>query len=310
MVLKMERILLTFTCILFYTLIAPTLLDAAGSARVLVISSNASVEKYKEVQEEFIKGCDFSIQKLDLRGTTGEDIKIEPIQTYNPDLVYCIGVKAYTFARHYFEDKYLLFSSTINWMRLPLTEKTYGISNELLARMPLTMVRYIFPEVRKIGVLYSTQYTEQWFEASRNQAAELNMELVGSIVSDKNQTLPMLKNMLLQVNALWLIPDPMVMPEKTYLYDMLKACDEAKIPVFSYHEAFASIGAALILSPDNPTIGRQAAAMSAELLSGILPADRVQWPAGSHVILNMKKVKDYGLNYNANALSLVNTILK
>jgi putative ABC transport system substrate-binding protein len=38
--------------------------------------------------------------------------------------------------------------------------------------------------------------------------------------------------------------------------------------------------------------------------------EKVQYPAGSHIILNLKKVKEYGLHYNEEALSVVNQIVE
>jgi hypothetical protein len=38
--------------------------------------------------------------------------------------------------------------------------------------------------------------------------------------------------------------------------------------------------------------------------------EKVQHPAGSHIILNMKKVEEYGLNLNIEALDSVNEIVR
>jgi len=275
--------------------------------KILLINSNASVEKYMTVQKEFEKSSSNPVQNVSLES---DKTDIKKLLAYNPDLVYCIGTKAYSFANQYFNQKYIVFSSIINWLRLPLSDKTYGVSNELHTRMPLMMFRYIFPDIKKIGMLYSEQYTIQWFEKAKEQAKELEIDIAGKTVSDKDHAEAALKQLLPDIKALWLISDPLVMPEKEYLYKILKICDANKIPVFSYHEAFAEIGAVLIISVDDPTIGRQAAGIAAELLSGSNLTERVQFPAGSHITLNMKKVKEYGLNYNQNALGMVNNIIK
>ncbi len=285
----------------------PAVLCGDEKPKILLINSNASVEKYMTVQEEFEKSASSPVQNVSLEN---DKTDIKKLLVYNPDLVYCIGTKAYSFANQYFNQKYIVFSSIINWLRLPLSDKTYGVSNELHTRMPLMMFRYIFPEIKKIGMLYSEQYTVQWFEKAKEQAKELEIDIVGKTVSDKDQAEAALKQLLPDIKALWLISDPLVMPEKNYLYKILKICDADKIPVFSYHEAFAEIGAVLIISVDDPTIGRQAAGIAAELLSGSNPAEKVQFPAGSHITLNMKKVKEYGLKYNQNALGMVNNIIR
>ena len=66
----------------------------------------------------------------------------------------------------------------------------------------------------------------------------------------------------------------------------------------------------LIVSVDNPTTGRQAAAISREVLSGDVVKKKVQLPAGSHIILNLKKANEYGLKYGEMALSVVNRFIE
>ena len=91
---------------------------------------------------------------------------------------------------------------------------------------------------------------------------------------------------------------------------MFKACDAKKIPILSYHDAFAEYGAMVIVSVDNPTTGRQAAAISREVLSKNVVRKKVQLPAGSHILLNLKKADAYGLKYREMALSMVNRFIE
>ncbi|QTA91528.1 ABC transporter substrate-binding protein [Desulfonema magnum] len=278
--------------------------------KILLINSNAEVEKYSVVQEEFRKTVSCPVLEIDL-GDKKENYDIIKLLSYNADLVYCIGGKAYSFAGKYFNEKDIVFSSIINWLRLPsLSQKVYGVSNELHARMPIFMFRSVFPDIKKIGMLYSQQYTSQWFEKSREQASELGIEIIGSAVSDKASVMPALRQLLSEADAIWLISDPLVISEKKYLFEILKKCDTNKTPVFSYHDAFAKSGAVLTVSVDTPTIGRQAANIVMGILAGEKIDEKVQFPAGSHIILNLKKVKAYGLKYNKNALGLINNIIK
>ena len=280
---------------------------AEDGPRVLLLNSNTGVGKYKAVQESFTETLANPLLEVDMG--LGEPM-IGKLRGFDPDLIYCIGAKAYSYAIRNFPREDIVFSSIINWLRLPVSGKTYGISNELPVRMPLMMYRYIFPEIKTIGILYSRQYTEEWFEKTRAQAEELGITVIGEQVSKKNGTIAALDELSPKVEALWLIPDPLVMPEKESLYRILETSDARQLPVFSYHDAFALFGAVLIVSVDDPTIGRQAAGIAMDLFSGKALEDRVQFPAGSSITLNMKKIDAYGLEYNKNALSAVNNIIK
>ncbi|MCP4402070.1 MAG: hypothetical protein GY801_32810, partial [bacterium] len=225
------------------------------------------------------------------------------------DLIYCIGTKAFMLAQKYAGETPIVFSSMINWLRLPMSEQSYGVSNELHAGMEMMLFRYIFPEIQTIGVLYSPQYTGEWFKDAKEQAEEIEYNIIGYNVSKKNM-LSTLKKLLPQVDAFWLISDPEVIPSKEELRRILEECDKRKIPVFSYHEAFAKYGVVLTVSVDIPTIGRQAAGLATELLDGKTPVKKAQFPAGSHIILNMKKIAEYALPYNEEALGSVNAIIE
>ncbi len=285
--------------------------DPDPRPRILILNSDGGVEKYRLAQNEFKQSLSYPVMALDMAAEKSQRARLRRIRAHDPQLIYCIGAKAYSFATRRLKDHPIVFSSIINWLRLPLSETTYGVSNELHSRMPLMMFRYLFPGIKKIGVLYSERYTAQWFLKARSRAEELGIQLMGTPIQRKGQSLDRLPELFSRAQALWLIPDPLVMPEPSYLYRILETCDQRQWPVFSYHSAFPHIGAVLSVAADDPTIGRQAANIADSVLSGKLgDQERIRFPAGSHITLNLRKVFDYGLEYNQDALSAVNEIIK
>lgn len=278
--------------------------------RILLINSDASLDKYRMVQEAFLERTPYPARKLDLGDRQWDTRQLEDfLYDEYPDITYCIGSKAYLTAKKYVGEKYIEFSSVLNWLRIPMTPNTYGVSNELHEDMQLMLFRYIFPDIGKIGMIYG-RYTAQWFEKVRNKAKEMEMNITGQNISKTRGSFPAFDKLPKDIAAFWLISDPEITLDKKGLAGILKACDAKKIPVFSYHDAFARLGAVLILSVDDSTIGRQAAAIAMKLGSGRRPGQKVQPPAGSRIILNMKKVRLYGISYNEDALEAVNTIIE
>jgi len=288
-----------------------SVLSADEGPKIMVINSNAAVDKYKVAQEEFTKTISTPVVEIDLGDRKWKIGEIEDL-LYDeyPDLVYCIGTKAYLLANKFISDRNIVFSSVINWRRLSLSQKTYGVSNELNPEMQITLYRYIFPGLKRIGVLYSSKYNRHWFNEAQKAAKEMGVEIIGRSLSKRRNTLPELKELLKEIDALWLISDPVVMSDKNTLIELFKVCDASKIPILSYHDAFAEYGAMVIVSVDNPTTGRQAAAISQEVLSKDVVRKKVQLPAGSHIILNLKKANEYGLKYGEMALSVVNRFIE
>lgn len=303
--MEITRNMKTFNIICIFVLffLTPDLPVRADEKTILIINSNASVKKYKTAQEEFVKTKPGRVLEFDLESGAAN------MTAHDPDLVYCIGSKAYFAANKHFGKKKIVFSSIINWERLPKTKGKFGVSNELHPRMPIMMVRYLFPDIKKIGMLYSKKFTQHLFEKSASQAKELGIEIVGKEVG-KKPDISDLKRLIKNGDAFWLISDPLVLHSKGHFLKMLKTCDAAKKPVLTYKDSFVKIGAVLAVSVDDPTIGRQAAGIAMEALEKGRIDEKVQFPAGSRVTLNMGKVKKYKMKCNENALGSVNDIIK
>lgn len=298
-------------CTLGFIVLLLGILSANVKPKIMLINSSGAVEKYKVAQEEFKKALPLPIIEVDLNKEQWKLSDIEDI-LYDeyPDLIYCIGTKAYLIANKFVSEKDIVFSSIINWRRLPLTKITYGVSSELHPGYQVTLYRYIFPKVRKIGVVYSEEYNGQWIRKARQDVAEMGMEVIGEAVDESKFTISTLKALLPEIDALWLISDPVVMPDKKSLLEIFSASDAEKVPVLTYHPAFSEYGAALVVSVDNPTMGRQAAALAEDVLTNVRMKEKVELPAGSHLIINLKKVKRYGIQFNEMALGSVNQIIE
>lgn len=168
----------------------------------------------------------------------------------------------------------------------------------------------MFPGLNKIGVLFSPKYNKHWFKKAELATNHLGIQLIGRSLSKKRNTISELKELVKEIDALWFISDPVILAGKETVADLFKLCDEQLIPILTYHPAFAEYGAMMIISVDHATTGRQAAAMTREVLSQNTVQQKVQFPTGSHVILNLKKADEYGLEYEDSALGTVNWIIE
>ncbi|MCF8131298.1 MAG: hypothetical protein K9N10_22525 [Deltaproteobacteria bacterium] len=299
----------------YISLMTLVLLVSVSSAdegpRIMVINSNASIEKYRIAQEAFTKSLPNPVIEVDLGG---ENLKLGEIENllYDqyPDLVYCIGTKAYLLANKFISDRNIVFSPIIDWQRLPMAEKTCGVSSELSPEMQITLFRYMFPGLHKIGVLFSPKYNKHWFRKAEQAADHLGIQLMGRPLSKKRNTLAELQELVMEINALWLISDPVILAGRETVVDLFKLCDEQLIPILTYHPAFAEYGAMMVVSVDHATTGRQAAALTQEVLRKHELHEKVQAPAGSHIILDLKKADEYGLEHGDSALDAANWVIE
>jgi len=297
---------------------------------ILIVNSDKSVEKYATIQREFEKelfeselnlfefnlaeeNSQQSVFDLNLAEKNSSQSAFEKkLSTVRPALVYTVGSKAYTLASNSVKDKPLVFSSMINWQRFNITENTYGITLELPTEMQLFMYSYLFPEIRTLGVLYSKSHNNQWFENAVPQAKEVGLSLQGKMIENKGDISAALKKLLPKVDALWLISDPIVLYDAAQIQEIFETAEARKKPIFAYNTLFSQYGAMLTISADIPTMGRQAANLVQNIVEKqvIDESEKVQLPAGSHITLNLKKAKEYGVKINPTALSSVENIIQ
>jgi putative ABC transport system substrate-binding protein len=303
-------VLILFVLTILSLLISSTLL-AREDKGVIILNSDMSIYKYSLAQSELKSRITHLKGEIDLGSKWIDEKKIKKIiLDVNPDIIYCIGSKAYQMAYKLARKKNIVFSLVINWRRHPIGKNTYGISNEPLQGTQLMMCRYFFQDVRKIGILYSNTYNKEWFGDAVKSAKDVGIRLIGKSISKPDKIESALKKLLPKVDALWLIPDPIVIYDIESVNKLFGQCQAAGKPIYTYDKAFAGLGATLIMSADIPTMIRQSAEIVLSILEDREIEEKVQNPAGSHIILNMKKVEEYGLNLNIDALDSVNEIVR
>ena len=304
-------IMLIFVIFTLLTLFTSCALLASENNGVLVLNSDASIYKYSLAQSELKSKISDIKGEIDLGSKWIDERKIKKmINEIDPCVIYCIGSKAYQMAYKLAEKKNIVFSLVINWRRHPIDKGTYGISNELLQGAQLMMYRYFFPEVNKIGILYNNKYSEEWFDIAVESAKDIGISILGKSISEPDKIESALNKLLPKVDALWLIPDPTVIYDIESVNKLFDQCQAAGKPIYTYDKAFAGMGATLIMSADISTMIRQSAEVVSSIRENLEIEEKVQNPAGSHIILNMKKVEEYGLYLNIEALDSVNEIVR
>lgn len=285
---------------------------ALASDAILVVTSDASVANYRIVQEAFVGAVGRPVKVVDLEADPVDSSSLEAIlKATKPPLVYCIGSRAYLTVHDVAPDHPIVLSSALNWQRLPAGKGTRVVASELSASAQLTLFRYFFPGVTKVGVLFSKAYNKEWHAAAVEAGKAAGIEVRGIALSSPGDVSSRLDELLPTVDALWIIPDPIVLSDEETVTELFERCRGKKKPTFTYSEAFVDAGAVLVVSPDLSTLGRQAAALAKDLLGSDPPrAVNPLDPAGSSVTLNMKAVDALGLQLNQDALSSVNRIVE
>lgn len=284
---------------------------ADPNGKVMILNSNGAVKKYALAEESFLANVSNPTERVDMaNGRASPAALQENLKNSGAALIYAVGSNAYQWAAQHAEQP-VVFSSVINWRRQRLPDNAYGIANELPSGVPLSMFRYLFPDLKTVGVLYSETFNKEWLAEAVAAAADVHIELIGEKVSTSSDISEALAKLLPRVDALWLISDPVVLANEKAAVELFRQSDANNKPVFAYDDVYVELGAVLTITADIPTMGIQAAKLAEDVLSArqFIP-DHVESPAGSHITLNMGRLQRYNINLNRQALGSVNLVIE
>ncbi|MGB5866566.1 MAG: ABC transporter substrate binding protein [Arcobacteraceae bacterium] len=273
--------------------------------KILILNSNNQIKKYQETIDAFQKEFEQPFEVYDISDKSSETIK-EYLYSEYPDIVYTVGVKAYQYANKYLSEKDIYFSNIVNWKRLPITSRTFGVSNELHSNMQLTLIKSIFSDIKNIGMIYS-DYTKDIFEESQVTAATLGINIIGHKVDKDTVHNKEYQKLFKNIDALMLISDPILLNDEKRVIELFQTSQLAQKPIFAYHELFIKYGAILVISVDNPTSGRQIANM---ITTSSPLMDYIQYPAGTKIIFNKKQAIKNKIKFNPDSLFMINEVIE
>ncbi len=298
------------------TLLSVFLVSAgfAQPSKVLIVNSDNSVFRYETIATEFKKVLQqnaYQWTEFDLNSHADAEVELKQlIQQENPALIYCIGTKAYSLARNYTHNKKLLFSAAINWRRLDIGEGTYGVANELSSAQEISLLRYFFPTIKNIGLLYNDKFSREYVETIKKDASALGINIINQPINDAQEISDALNELLPKIDMFWIISDPVVLSSKASVQQIFQSAQQQKKPVYAYSDVFIEQGAVLAISADLATIGRQSASLALMMDKDKVPGGTVQSPAGSTVTLNKCALDALRLSFNQDALDSVNKIVE
>ncbi len=142
-----------------------------------------------------------------------------------------------------------------------------GVNMTIAPEKQLATIRRIFPEARRIGIIYDPKKSGAFVSRAYRHARELRMELLPREVSEPRAVAGALAGMKGVVDLLWMIPDTTaITPETVEL--MLLHSMENRLPVCTFSMKYLEMGAFMSLDINAFEMGRQAGLLAARVLAG------------------------------------------
>ena len=321
---------------LFFTIFF-IMASSATAERIAVLVTHGNVGPYTipaTVFTEALTDAGYTVEVFDLRGKLARGRKIvRELLKDPPDVCFTSGNKAAVAAAEAFSDIPVIFSMVLNWRRLELQRKSNfaGIAMDVPPLSQLTQLKFIAPNVARLGMLYSIETPPEMLEQAQQAADALGLALVTkklelpegaesvwralrtvSPVKSVNalwRTLrqavsvkelsPVWQEIQAEIDVLWMLPDPIIYDEENFRYLVRKSREAQKL-FLAYSENFVRGGSLLSISPDYEGIGYQAADLAERILLGESVHDiGIVPPINTILVLNQKIARALGLDIEA-----------
>ena len=186
-----------------------------------------------------------------------------------------------------------------------------GVALALPVRNQLVAFRTVNPQARRVGVIFSSEAAARQVEEAEKTAGALKLEIVARRVPDATGVPQAVRDLLKgaeAVDALWVLPDPLILEAATRRFVLAEALLAGK-PVYSFSASLISEGALVSHSPDMFSVGQGVGELIGRILSG-QKADRqpLLVPKGE-VVINKKMADQLKVTVPPEALKIAQKVL-
>ncbi len=295
----------TFMIIVFSSLISVIAFTAEhADANEIAVIMSQELPIYREVVTGVKSVYDGQLREYDLKGDFEESGRIvREINRHPPELIIAVGLIATMVAKDNFKRTPVVYCMVLNPDR-------FSISGSNLTGVPLTIssfdamrrLRDLFPEAKKIGILYDPAKTMKTVEKDMQIAQSWGFSLITKEVSTTKELPDAFRAIQHNVDLLWLIPDSTVVTPESLEFIFLKAF-ENRIPVIAFSRELLSRGAVITFSPDYQSIGAEAGHLASQLLQGKSPSNmHVSSGKKIRTSINLMVAKKMGIEINRKAM--------
>jgi putative ABC transport system substrate-binding protein len=272
------------------------LLDAlrAEASDVIVLKS-ADIKPYQEAFEGFRSSCGCTIREQVRVGELGTvEVSARLLRT-GPDGLFVIGIDALSRVKK-IRDVPVVYAMVPDAQSLD----TYGgnVSGVNMYIRPeeyLSTIRKVFPEARRIGVLYDPGHLESFMREAASVAGSMGLHLITKKVSRTQDVPSLIEGLKNKIDVYWMLPDTTVINKESVEYLLLFSFQN-RVPIFTFSKKYVEMGAVAGLNMTPFDMGVQAGEIMKRLLSdkgGRAPA-RVDTQKTA-LIINTKVARKLGI---------------
>jgi putative ABC transport system substrate-binding protein len=246
-------------------------MDAPLHAHEVAILKSANIAAYNQAILGFKSSmpADTTFVEYDLKGDphTGRTYAGK-IRASGADLVLAVGSKAAIAARLEIFDIPVVYTMVLHPDKYDLkAPNMVGVSPKPPIAQQLGTLRAVMPNLKRIGYLHDPDKTPPLPSEMTTQARQLGITFIDRQVRAAEQVPAALRDLLPDIDALWLMSDSTVLTEESFPF-LLRAAFDRHVPVIGFDPEFARQGALISFWIDPADIGREAGHAAHTILAG------------------------------------------
>lgn len=279
--------------------------STAKKVGVVQIADHIALERARSGFEEELKKTNPDVEIIS-KNANG-DLTVVPsiiksFQDKNVDLIYAIATPAAQGAKNGEKEIPIIFNAVTDPESADLLKNLEepegnitGVSDYFSISAQLEEMLNIFPDIKNVGVMFSTNEANSKFQVEElKKAAEgfgLNVVEVG--VNNINDVSTSIKTIEPKIDIFMAITDNTVSSASSIIAESLKA---AKIPSFASEEGPVENGILISAGVDYLDLGKKAAGMASEILGGKKVSEvPVLFSTETRKVVNKKTAEALGL---------------
>ena len=271
----------------------------ASAYSVLALKS-ADIRPYDTAVEGFRSTCNCSVTEVDYSELRDIDLAAE-VRLENPSLVLAVGLDAVRGAAR-IKERPVVYTMIANPPHLPASASNIsGVSMNLSPSKYLAAIKDVFPNVRRIGILYNPSTEKGFVDEVISLAQSRHLTIVAEQVTNAASAPALINSMKGRIDLYWMIPDSTIVNSETVNFLLLFSFQN-KIPLFSFSRKYVEMGATAGLTISPFDMGAEAGDIARRVLSPSFSGPLRLETSKSVITINMKIVSKFGLKVRESVL--------
>lgn len=298
----------------FVPLLAVALLasSAAWAAEVAVLKSSDAPAWRPTLDALRRAGASHSFTEYDLRGDRAEAERVIAGVKGKAAILVALGPLAALAAKELAPETPLVFCMVQDPARAGLqgAANATGVAFQIPVKNQLAAFRMVYPRGVRVGVIYNADNVGKQVQEALKAASVVRLVVVDRAVASDKEIPEAVRGFLKgeqAVDALWILPDPMLLAEDTRRFILSEALKAGK-PVYTPLSALVSEGALVSNGPDFASIGEQAAELVTRIASGEKAGKIDMTIPRAELIINKRIADKLKIEVPADALKAANRV--